>query len=77
LLIFDSHDHNVGGEPLHIGPVDYFVEGIGGELIDQNVYEYSACRNHFHFQFYGSFSFGSGDDERVQKNGFCSRARIA
>ncbi|MCA9683843.1 MAG: hypothetical protein KC457_16705, partial [Myxococcales bacterium] len=30
LLVFDSHDHNVGGEPLHIGEVDYFVEGLGG-----------------------------------------------
>jgi hypothetical protein len=71
LLIFDSHDHNTGGEPIHIGDVDYYVEGLGSELIEHNVYELSACHNHYHFEYYGNFSFGSGTDERVQKNGFC------
>jgi hypothetical protein len=71
LLIFDSHDHNVGGQPLVIGPVDYFVEGLGGELIDHNVYTLSECHNHFHFQYYGNFSFGSASGRRIQKNGFC------
>ncbi len=68
LMLFDSHDHNVGGEPLHIGPVDYYVEGIGGELIEHNAYEYSACHDHFHFKYYGDFSWG---DAAIQKNGFC------
>jgi len=70
LLIFDSHDHNVGGAPLHIGPVDYYVEGLGGELVDHHVYELSDCHGHFHFEFYGDFSFGGGGGV-VQKNGFC------
>lgn len=68
LLLFDSHDHNVGGKPLHIGEVDYYVDGIGGELIDHNAYEYSACHDHYHFQYYGDFSWG---DAATQKNGFC------
>ncbi|MBA2542906.1 MAG: hypothetical protein H0V17_24885 [Deltaproteobacteria bacterium] len=71
LLTFDSIDHNVGGKPLDIGPVDYFVEGLGGELIDHNVYTLSACHNHFHFLYYGDFGFGSGTNQKVQKNGFC------
>ncbi len=29
LLMFDSYDHNQGGRPLHIGPVDYYVSGLG------------------------------------------------
>lgn len=71
LLVFDSHDHNVGGQPLHIGPVDYYVEGIGSELIDNNVYTYSECHDHYHFQYYGDFSFGSAAGSKLQKNGFC------
>lgn len=68
LLVFDSHDQNVGGKPLHIGPVDYYVEGFGSELIDHNVYEISDCHNHYHFKYYGSFNWGDTD---VQKMGFC------
>ncbi len=71
LIEFDSIDHNVGGKPIDIGPVDYFNEGLGGELIDHNVYSLSACHNHFHFLYYGDFGFGAGIDEHVQKNGFC------
>lgn len=71
LLEFDSIDHNVGGKPLHIGPVDYLNEGLGGELIDKNVYTLSLCHGHFHFLYYGNFGFGTGASEKVQKNGFC------
>ena len=71
LLVFDSHDHNIGDQPIHIGEVDYFVEGLGGELIDHNVYTLSECHEHYHFQYYGNFSFGSGETERINKNGFC------
>ncbi len=71
LLAFDSIDHNVGGKPIDIGPVDYLVEGLGGELIDHNIYTLSECHNHFHFLYYGNFGFGSGANQTVQKNGFC------
>ncbi len=78
LLTFDSYDHNQGGEPIHIGPVDYAVEGFGSELIDHNVYVHSACHNHYHFEYYGNFTFGTGVDE-LNKNGFCleSTGRIS
>jgi hypothetical protein len=71
LLEFDSIDHNIGGKPLDIGPVDYFVEGLGGELVDHNIYSLSLCHNHFHFLYYGDFGFGTGANQAVQKNGFC------
>jgi hypothetical protein len=71
LLTFDSIDHNVGGKPIDIGPVDYYVEGLGGELIENNVYTLSECHGHFHFLYYGDFGFGSGANQAVQKNGFC------
>jgi len=70
LLTFDSIDHNKGGAPLHIGPVDYYVEGLGSELIEHNVYEVSECHEHYHFQYYGDFSFTPGGAP-VAKNGFC------
>lgn len=78
LITFDSYDHNQGAQPIHIGEVDYFVAGLGGELIDHGVYEYSACHNHYHFEYYGDFTFGSGVDE-LNKNGFCleSTGRIS
>lgn len=71
LVEFDSMDHNVGGLPLEIGPVDYFVEGLGSELIMNNVYTYSACHNHYHFEHYGDFYFGDSADGAIHKNGFC------
>lgn len=72
LLIFDSHDHNVGGQPIVIGDVDYYADGsIGSELIEHGAYELSACHEHYHFEYYGNFSFGTGTDQRIQKNGFC------
>jgi hypothetical protein len=71
LLVFDSHDHNVGGQPIHIGPVDYANEGLGGELIDHNVYEFSECHEHYHFAHYGDFTFGSQSTTATHKNGFC------
>lgn len=70
LVEFDSFDHNQGGKPVHIGAVDYAVTGLGSELITHNVYELSACHNHYHFKYYGDFSFGTGVPE-LQKNGFC------
>jgi hypothetical protein len=70
LLTFDAHDHNQGGKPLHIGPIDYSLNGLFSELIDHNVYEVSFCHNHYHFAHYGDFTFGTGANE-VSKQGFC------
>jgi len=71
LLAFDSIDHNAGGQPLHIGPVDYYDEGLGGELIEHNVYVLSECHGHYHFEHYGDFYLGDRTDARIHKNGFC------
>lgn len=78
LLAFDSYDHNQGGQPIHIGEVDYAVAGFGSDLIDHGVYELSACHNHYHFEYYGNFTFGTGVSE-INKNGFCleSTGRIS
>jgi hypothetical protein len=78
LITFDSYDHNQGAMPLHIGEVDYAVSGLGSELITHNVYELSACHNHYHFEYYGDFFFGAGMSE-LNKNGFCleSTGRIS
>ncbi len=71
LLIFDSHDHNVGGKPIEIGAVDYTVEGLGSDLIAHGVYDLSECHRHYHFNNYGSFSFSAAGTSTVRKNGFC------
>lgn len=71
LITFDSHDHNVGAKPLHIGDVDYYLTGGGTDNEDHGVYEFSACHEHYHFKYYGDFSFGSGASTQLQKNGFC------
>jgi hypothetical protein len=70
LLTFDGHDHNQGGKPIHIGAIDYAAQGLFSELIDHNVYEFSACHSHYHFAYYGDFTFGAGVDA-VSKQGFC------
>lgn len=78
LVTFDSYDHNQGAQPIHIGEVDYFVAGLGSELIDHNAYEYSACHDHYHFKYYGNFTYGASGSE-LNKNGFCleSTGRIS
>jgi hypothetical protein len=69
LLVFDSHDQNVGGKALFIGPIDYDNDGsIASQLIDEHVYEFSTCHGHYHFQYYGDFHYGDVDNA---KNGFC------
>lgn len=70
LLAFDAHDHNQGGKPVHIGAIDYSAQGFFSELIDHNVYEFSSCHGHYHFAYFGDFTFGTGVSE-VNKQGFC------
>ncbi|MDJ0945020.1 MAG: lysyl oxidase family protein [Kiloniellales bacterium] len=78
LLQFATSDENVGEKPLSIGSVDYFVSGEGAELDEHNLFEHSACHNHFHFQYYGTFRW-EGDQSFTRKHGFClqSTARVA
>ena len=47
LLQFDATVYNVGGKPLHIGPV------IAEDPL-RNAFRYDSCHDHFHFSNYGS-----------------------
>ena len=71
LLQFDASVKNLGGKALDIGDVDYFISGAGTTLGDHNVYEFSACHQHYHFTHYGKFSYGSGSEQTGQKKAFC------
>jgi len=66
LLKFDASLRNVGNTALDLGTVD------GSIFEEHNVYEFSECHEHFHFRFYGDFTFGTGADERIgDKRAFC------
>lgn len=71
LLQFDASVHNVGGEALDIGDIDYYLEGSGSVLADHNIFEFSSCHEHYHFSYYGDFLFGSGDVQSGNKQAFC------
>jgi hypothetical protein len=78
LLQFATSDENVGNETLTIGGVDYTISGHAGELDSHNLFEYSPCHNHYHFKYYGDFTW-NGDRVVNSKKGFClqSTARTA
>lgn len=71
LLQFDASVHNVGGQALDIGDIDYYLDGSGSILADHNIFEYSDCHEHYHFSYYGDFVFGSGDEQTGNKQAFC------
>jgi hypothetical protein len=71
LLQFDAISHNVGGQPLHIGDVDYYLEGDGGEVNEHNLYELSECHGHYHFSHYGAFYYGDAREAVGGKRAFC------
>lgn len=69
LLQFSAADRNFGAKPLEIGDIDYYIRGNLTELSKQGIYEYSLCHNHYHFKYYGAFTFG--DEPTNHKMGFC------
>jgi hypothetical protein len=71
LLQFDASVHNVGGSALAIGDVDYYLEGGGTLLADHNIFEYSECHEHYHFSYYGDFTFESSGEQTGNKQAFC------
>jgi len=71
LLQFDASVKNVGGTALHLGDVDYYQSGSGSELASHNIFEFSACHNHYHFRFYGDFAFNIDDPAEGFKQAFC------
>ena len=64
LLQFDATVYNIGGEPLHIGPVI-------SEDPQRNAFRYDACHDHFHFSNYGSFSLDEVPGAVGGKRAFC------
>jgi len=68
LLEFDATGYNIGTRPLHIGEVDYFLEGNEADNVDHGVFEFHACHNHYHFEHFGDFAYGG---QGKHKNGFC------
>jgi hypothetical protein len=71
LLRFDANLKNVGGKDLKIGQIDYFHQGDASQLIDHNVYEFSACHQHYHFKHYGDFDFDTYQRDIGKKSSFC------
>lgn len=71
LLMFDASVKNVGGAPLHVGEVDFYGEGLSTELAEHNIYAYSACHQHYHFRYYGDFSYDADDPADGFKQSFC------
>lgn len=64
LLQFDATVYNVGGQPLHIGPV------IAEDPL-RNAFRYDSCHDHFHFSNYGIFSLDNVAGAVVGKRAFC------
>ena len=63
LLQFSATVANIGGRPLDIGPVV-------AEDLDNHVFSYNPCHDHFHYSNYGEFSFGSQEPAPEQQTGF-------
>ncbi|MCA9973835.1 MAG: hypothetical protein KC425_26655 [Anaerolineales bacterium] len=63
LLQFNATVQNTGGVPLHVGPVV-------AEDLENHVFEYNLCHDHFHYSNYGIF-FLEGFDVVNSKQAFC------
>jgi hypothetical protein len=63
LLMYDASIKNASTADLTIGPVDE-----SSPFVQHNVFEFSACHEHYHYSHYGDFRYGSipGD-----KRAFC------
>jgi len=68
LLQFTASIKNVGGRALAVGSTD-----DGSPLRQHNVFEFSACHEHFHFRYYADFTLGAGANQGAtgDKRAFC------
>lgn len=66
LLQFTATMHNRGDEDAFIGDVS-----PGSPPVENNMVSLSACHGHMHFNHYGNFSFGSGEQALGSKRAFC------
>ncbi|MDX1417731.1 MAG: lysyl oxidase family protein, partial [Candidatus Promineifilaceae bacterium] len=64
LLQFSATVANVGGQPLEIGPVV-------AEDLENHVFTYSSCHDHFHYKNYGDFTLGLEELPQNSKQAFC------
>ncbi len=72
IVMFPTADLNAGAKPLEIGFVDYFLKKQNSVLEQHGLFELSACHKHYHFEHYGTFSFGDqAPAVLTRKNGFC------
>jgi hypothetical protein len=72
LLQFNASEQNVGSEPVSIGDVDYFLDDPENPTPNANhhVYQYSECHQHYHFNYFATFTYG-GDPDLGSKRAFC------
>jgi len=67
LLKFTATLRNNGGTPAHVGDVS-----MDAPVIENNMFEFSACHGHMHFSHYGAFSFDTGSGVPLgSKQAFC------
>jgi hypothetical protein len=63
LLLYDASIENASPVALTVGPVS-----DESPFVQRNVFEFSACHEHYHYGHYGNFSYGESPGE---KRAFC------
>lgn len=66
LLQFTATQQNMGELDLYLGDVSASSAAVANKLVSP-----SACHGHMHFNHYGNFEFGTGDNELGSKRAFC------
>lgn len=69
LLKFSASVRNTGSAAVHIGDVDFFLDGTKPPNEQHHIFEFSPCHRHYHFSHYGNFLFGGAT--RGDKRAFC------
>jgi hypothetical protein len=69
VLKFSAATMNSGSNAIHVGSIeDDFVSS----MINHNVYEWSGCHKHYHFQFYANYTVQSEDGIKLgDKQAWC------
>jgi len=70
-VMFHTTDYDNGMIPLHIGNIPAF-DGTN-PVVDDGLFLYSECHDHYHFNFYANFTWSGGGISAgdSQKRGFC------
>jgi hypothetical protein len=70
LLKFDAATINYGSDPVHIGNI---TGSSFSQMAAHNVYEWSPCHMHYHFQFYANYTYGLS---LGRKQGWCMESIV-